>query len=215
MKHLSKLIPLSALLLTGALSGATFAQQNPTTWNQVTDSVGIELSTNWRVATQKQVTDFERDRKELYAQAGLKPKVNPRDTVTFQAEKSEGQDSIALGITVMPGEASQAEVVRLSEQRVQQLGAAYEQQFRAALTSVGGTNLKFTRPALQRVSDKMAIAYSVSFTSPDGTRRTGANYHVYMRNATVVLSATGADSIRQSLRDEADAALQSARLVER
>jgi hypothetical protein len=207
-------LTLTALFLVSTVCGTSAAQQNPALWHQVAGSVEIGLSSDWRIATQKQVIDFERERKEIYAQAGLKPKVNPRDTVTFQAEKSEGPDSILLGVTVMPGEASQAEVTRLSDQRVQQLGAVFERQFRSALISAGGSNLTFTRPALQRVGEKTAIAYSVSFTTPDGIRRTGVNYHVYMRNATVVMSATGADSIRQSLRDEANAALHSARLVE-
>lgn len=215
MKTTLSALTVIAVFLLACFPETGDAQQNPQSRHQVADAVEIELSSGWQTATQRQVAEFEKERKEIYARAGLKPKVNPRDTVTFQAEKSEGADSIALGITVMPGEASQAEVAQLSEQRVQQLGAVFAQQFRSAAASSGVSNVTFTRPALQRVGDKLAIGYSTSFTTADGIRRTGIKYHVYMRNATVVMSATGADSIRQSLRDEASASIQAARLIER
>jgi len=203
----------SFLLACFAVTGN--AQQNLSSRNEITDAVGIQLPNGWRVATQREAVNFEKERKDMYARAGLEPKVSPRDAVNFQAHKSEGADSIVLGVTVMPGEASQAEVAQLSEQRIQQLGAVFEKQFRSVAASSGITNVTFTRPTLQRVSGKLAIGYSNSFRTADGIQRTGIKYHVYMRNATVVVSATGADSIRQSLRDEASAAIQGIALIER
>lgn len=206
-------VVMCALMIFSPLPGAT--QPATRSQHKVADAVVVELSNDWRTATRTQVSDFEKDRKEIYSRAGLEPKVKARDTVTFQAEKSEGSDSIALGITVMPGEASQAEVAALSETRIQQLGAVFAQQFRSIAASSGARDVAFTRPALQRIGDKLAISYSISFTTPDGVRRTGVKHHIYMRNATVVMSATGADSIRQSLRDDANAAIQGTRLLER
>lgn len=213
--NLSTLTAVLAFSLLACIPELGKAQQISKSRHQITDAVEIELSGGWRTATQRQAAEFEADRREIYARAGVEPKVNPRDTVSFQAEKSQGADSIALGITVMPGEASQAQVAQLSEQRIQQLGAVFAQQFRSVAASAGVTNVVFTQPALQHVGDKLAISYSTSFTTADGIRRTGIKYHVYMRNATVVVSATGADSIRQSLRDEASASIQTARLIER
>lgn len=83
------------------------ASRNTASWHQVADSVQIRLPSGWRIAAQKQVAGHEKERKEIDAQVGLQPKVEPRDAVTFQAEKSEGTDSIFLGVTVVPALARQ------------------------------------------------------------------------------------------------------------
>lgn len=215
MNLIARTLTVTGLLLLACFAGAGNAQPNPVSRNQITDAVELALPSGWRVATPKQVVNFERERKDIYSRAGLDPKVNPGDTVTFQAEKSEGADSIMLGVTVMPGEASHAEVAQLSEQRIARIGDAFAQQFRTMAASAGVTNVVFTPPVLQRVGDKLAIGYANTFTTADGVKRTGVKYHVYMRNATVVISATGADSIRKSLRDEASTLIQGVRLNER
>ncbi|MDM0056833.1 hypothetical protein [Variovorax fucosicus] len=216
MKRISMPSFVSMLALaTGLFSSPSFAQQSPLTRHHVTDSVDIDLSDDWRVATRTQVVEFEEARKEMLDQAGVRPKVKPHEAVTFQAVRSMGSASITLGVTVMPGEASQSEVVGLSGQRIQQLVGVFEQQFRTVLASAGGSDVVFSRPALAPIGGKTAIAYSVAFRTPDGVVRSGVKYHVYMRNATVVMSTTAADTVPKSLRDAATAALRTVQLAER
>jgi hypothetical protein len=194
---------------------ASVAQQVVPDWHRVTDFVEIGLQSGWEIASQERILEFEKERAKAISQAGLEKKVSPSKVVTFQAVKTKGPDSVTLGITVLPGEASQAEVNGLSEERVLQIGSVFAQQFHTAVSSLGGRESRFSRPVLQQVGNMTAITYSTSFVAPDGFERKGVKYHVYMRNATVILSVTSASSIQKSLADEADAAIQLVRLTER
>jgi len=79
-------LALTALCLMSAVSNTSAASRNTASWHQVADSVQIRLPSGWRIAAQKQVAGHEKERKEIDAQVGLQPKVEPRDAVTFQAE---------------------------------------------------------------------------------------------------------------------------------
>lgn len=182
--------------------------------NVISEAVEITLPKGWRAASRKQIAQFELARDRLLAENELRPRLEPKEVTTFQAEKEIGGVSGFVGITVMPAEASQAQVSSYSVEKTENLAAWLIEQHRKALFATRGTEVSFSAPALQDIGGKKAIGFAMEFTTPDEVKRAGTKQYVYMRNATLILNSAAPVESPQLLRDEIANALASVKLTE-
>ena len=180
----------------------------------IAEGIEITLPKGWLAASRKQIAQFEVARDRLFAQNDLRPKLEPREVTTFQAEKEVGGVAGFVGITIMPGEASQAQVSSYSVEKTENLAARLIEQHKRALFAARCTGVSFSAPALQDIGGKKAIGFEMEFTTPDGVKRAGTKQYVYMRNATVILNSAAPVESPQLLRDEMANTLTSVKLNE-
>lgn len=204
---------LAVLTLTAALLFPTtgLTQVATRTEYQVGDSVEISLPKGWSVPGAAELQRIERGRDQMAKNQGIAvPRVE-----TLTARKADSTGAVTLGAMIMAAEASQAEIRKLTPAQINTLGEGYSRSFTAVLRRAGASEIEFGPAALEDVGGKLAVSQAMSYRDPTGAKLAGVRYHVYMRNATVVLHEYAAINVSKGLRDEATAVIKGARLTER
>ena len=204
---------LAVLTLTVALLFPTtgLTQVATRTEYQVGDSVEISLRKGWSVPSAAELQRIERGRDQMAKNQGIAvPLVE-----TLTARKADSTGAATLGAMIMAAEASQAEIRKLTPAQINTLGEGYSRSFTAVLRRAGASEIEFGPAALEDVGGKLAVSQAMSYRDPTGAKLAGVRYHVYMRNATVVLHEYAAINVSKGLRDEATAVIKGARLTER
>jgi hypothetical protein len=204
---------LAALTLTTALlfPAVGLAQIAARTEYQVGDSVEISLPKGWSAPGTAELQRIERGRDQIAKNQGIAvPRVE-----TLTARRADSTGTATLGAMIMAAEASQAEIRKLTPAQINTLGEGYSRSSTAVLRRAGASEIEFGPAALEDVGGKLAISQAISYRDPTGVKQAGVRYHVYLRNATVVLHEYAAINVSKALRDEATAAIKSARLTER
>ncbi|WP_172705234.1 hypothetical protein [Variovorax paradoxus] len=204
---------LAALTLTTGLlfPAAGLTQVAARTEYKVGDSVEISLPKGWSVPSAEELQRIERGRDQMAKNQGIAvPRVE-----TLTARRVDSSGTATLGAMIMAAEASQAEIRKLTPAQIKTLGEGYSSSFTAVLRRGGASEIEFGPTALEDVGGKLAISQALSYRDPNGVKQAGVRYHIYMRNATIILHEYAAINVSKALRDEATAAIKSARLIER